>query len=164
MRQRLAKHTLLPVRSREPHKRVLSPENVFHPCDDALKRFEAIPLVFDRNPGAVWSSGEIVYDSWAEGPPVGLRRAVDGHIRLLRLKAGRITLELVAERRRLDWGFVARVYHSRQVAHDFVLQVGRRRLLADSGGYYQWTTSLVPRTIRLLSHRGNLAFERLSWQ
>ena len=138
-------------------------QTVFEPSGDALARLSVIPLLFDepRNPDA--GSGSIVYDSWAQGPPVALRDVTDGFVRRVQLKAGNISLEIVAEMNKGRWEFVARVYRGRSVVHDFVMSVGRKKILSESGGYYRWSSKTVPHKIGLTSLEKRLTFERLSW-
>lgn len=133
------------------------------PSDAARQRLESIPLLFTAPKKRRTIQGRIVYDSWAHGPTMALRDATDGHIRRLRLKAGDTTVEILAERGRTDWSFVARVYRRRKVVHDFVLKLGVQKLLAGPGGFYQWTSSRVPRKLALISYDTKLSFDEVRW-
>jgi hypothetical protein len=136
---------------------------ILNPSGASLERLEAIPLLFETGRARALP-GKIVYDSWAHGPAVALRDVTDGHVRRVVLRAGKVSLEIVAERRQRDWQFVARVYSGGQVRHGFVLKVGARKLLPGSGGFYQWTSRAVPHSLSLFSYRKNLVFERVSWR
>jgi hypothetical protein len=135
-----------------------------YPNNDATKRYGAIPLLFGTPAVSEVIVGRVAYDSWQQGLAPALRDIMDGHLRRLTLKAGRISVELIAERTRDNWEFVARVYSSDRVRHGYVLRVGRRKLLPGSGGYFHWSSKLAPRNIELLSYEQNISFERLSWQ
>jgi len=134
------------------------------PSEKALKRYALIPLCHRLTGGGETLYGKVAYDSWAHGAPVALRDTTDGFIRRLQLKAGKISLEIVAERRHNSWEFVARVYTGEKVLHDFVLKVGRDKLLPSSGGFYQWSSSKVPATVKLLSYEQDIVFDKLSWR
>ncbi|UCC43514.1 MAG: hypothetical protein JSU65_10265 [Candidatus Zixiibacteriota bacterium] len=139
-------------------------EDMINPNDDATKRYGAIPLMFEKQPRREIAVGRITYDSWRQGPAPALRNVMDGHLRRLTLKAGSVKLEIVAQKVRNDWEFVARVYSRKGVRHDMVLRVGRRKILAGSGGYFLWSSKLVPRNLQLLSYEHDIVFEQLSWQ
>ncbi|MBN1211714.1 MAG: hypothetical protein JXA92_03980 [candidate division Zixibacteria bacterium] len=134
------------------------------PSKEALNRYALIPLCHRPTAGGEVLHGKVAYDSWAHGSPVALRDTTDGFIRRLQLKAKKISLEIVAERRQNSWQFVARVYSGEKVLHDFVLKVGREKLLPFSGGFYQWSSPKVPATVKLLSYERKIVFDRISWR
>ena len=133
------------------------------PSTESISRLGAIPLLFDLpdNPGL--QSGEVSYDSWRQGSPISLRDVGAGHIRRIRLSAGSISLEIVAELGHRRWEFVARVYHNEVVSHEYVLKAGGRSYLASAGGYFHWDSKSVPHQLSLLSADGRIEFERLAW-
>ena len=133
------------------------------PSAQAISRYKTIPLLFQQLAHAPVLECPIVYDSSAQGRPVGLRNATDGHIRRVRFAAGNLEMETVAERKDKAWEFVARVYQDGEVAHQFVLRVGARKLLADAGGFFHWTSVTVPRRFRLLSYEHDIACEVIPW-
>ena len=132
------------------------------PSSDALDRCGAIPLLNQTADDIPESSGSVMFDSWAGSAPA-MRDIVPGHLRRVQLKAGKVTLEIVAERQKDEWEFVARAYQGDSVRHDFVIKVGRKKLLAKSGGFFHWTSKSVPRVVELLSYKRNLTFEKLVW-
>ncbi|MDH4155978.1 MAG: hypothetical protein OEW00_01705 [candidate division Zixibacteria bacterium] len=134
------------------------------PSCDAVSRFELIPLFCGSEKSVPSVHGTTAYDSWAGNSPVALRDATDGHVRRIQLKAKSLSLEIVAERRQNHWEFVARVYSGQKVKHDFVLKVGARKVLPFSGGFYHWTSRSVPYSIRLLSYKRRVIFDKLLWQ
>lgn len=149
---------------RAPKQPATNTPSLIPPSADALRRYEAIPLLFGASTGAKPKRGSVVFDSWAHGPAIALRDVTEGHVRRLRLKAGKVTLEILAEKRRAHWEFVARVYRSGRVAHDCVLQVGGRRFLASWGGYFHWSSKHVPSTVDIRSYDHEFAFEKLLWR
>jgi len=134
------------------------------PSRGAIQRYYNIPLLFDESREARRLTGHLVHDSWSDGPSAARRDVVDGHVRQIRLKAGPFQLEIVAERRESTWEFVARAYRGAEATNEFVLKVGGRRLLPRSGGFFLWTSTAVPRVLRLESFEAKIEFERLSWQ
>jgi hypothetical protein len=83
--------------------------------------------------------------------------------RRLELHAEGVTLKLVAERQSDGWDFVARVYRDGKATTEFIVQVGRRKLVPLSRGFYNWSSTRPPNIIRLLSPALRVDFERLSW-
>ncbi len=136
---------------------------VFEPSKEAIARLQVIPLLFDEPHHPAPRTGTVIYDSWSHGPTVGLRDVTDGHIRRLKLRAGKVSVEIVAEMSKGKWEFVARVYRSRTVLHDFVLKIGRKKLLPESGGFFRWSSKTVPHSIGLTSLGESLTFNKLSW-
>ena len=134
------------------------------PSDAAVERYCSIPLLFEESSDARTVRGRTTYDSWADSPAVALRDSADGHIRRLKLKAGNVVLEIVAERRDSVWEFVARVYDRKKVNNSFVLKVGGHRFLPQTGGFFVWSSTMAPRILRLESFDAVISFEKLSWQ
>ncbi len=150
---------LLPVPGKEA-----APSGFSKPSSSAIERYCNIPLLFEESPNAHSVRGRTVYDSWADGPAMAMRDTADGHIRRLKLKAGNHVLEIVAERRDNLWEFVARVYERTRVTNSFILKAGGRRFLPQTGGFFVWSSRLVPKVLRLESFDTNISFEKLSWQ
>lgn len=132
--------------------------------DAAVERYCNIPLLFEESSEARTVKGRIIFDSWADSPTIALRDSVDGHIRRLKLKAGNLVFEIVAERRDNVWEFVARVYDGKSVTNSFVLKAGGHRFLPQTGGFFIWSSRTVPKILRLESFDSNISFEKLSWQ
>ena len=132
------------------------------PSENALDRCGTIPLLSQLADDVPESSGSVVFDSWAGMAPA-MRDIMPGHLRRVQLKAGQTTLEIVAERVNDEWEFVARAYQGDEVKHDYVIKVGRRKLLAESGGFFHWTSKSVPRVVELLSLKRKMVFEELAW-
>lgn len=134
------------------------------PAQEAIERYCNIPLLFEECADARSVRGRTVYDSWANGPAIALRDTTDGRIRRLKLKADNLTLEIVAEKQDNQWEFVARVYKGSGVTNSFVLKVGGHRFLPQTGGFFVWSSKIVPRMLRLESFETSINFEKLSWQ
>jgi hypothetical protein len=132
------------------------------PSPDAIERWKATPLLFGAK-GGRFEVGRVINDSWATAPAVALRDIVDGHIRRLELKAGKVVLEIVAERITDHWEFVARVQTGEKTDNNYILNIGRIRLLPYASGFYHWSSSWVPRTIKLISFKRQIAFEKVLW-
>ena len=72
------------------------------PSSDSIRRLTALPLLFEASEPKSPKSGRIQFDSWADGG-VALRDATAGHIRRMRLTAGSVGLDVVAERQFEGW-------------------------------------------------------------
>jgi len=130
----------------------------------ALDRYAAVPLI-DRQPASAQRiTGQVAFDSWANRPAAQIRDVTVGLIRRVCLQAGKLSLEIVAERRQDCWEFVARVYDRKTVSSEYVLRVGAKKLLPRSQGFYHWSSKGTPRTLKLLSQDLQVEFERLSWR
>jgi hypothetical protein len=149
---------LNPMKNR-PTKKLLTDKSI---SPQALDRISAIPLLFGKESG-IEKIGKVHYDSWSQGQAVVLRDVTGHCVRHVVLKAGRVRVEIIAERRQTDWEFIARIYHKEQILNDSVLKAGNRKLLPSSGGFYRWTSKFVPHAIRVFSYDRNLSFEKLSW-
>jgi hypothetical protein len=140
-----------------------SGQDWYQPSSDAATRWKAIPLLDESLCGRRPHYGQVISDSWSSMPRLALRDVEDGHVRRLELRSGFARLEIVAERARGHWKFVARVYAGRLVQHAFILRVGRLKLLAGSGGFYHWSSAWVPRTIHILSYEDHAIFDGVKW-
>lgn len=132
------------------------------PTLDAIGRLGAIPLLSQKAENIPETAGLVLFDSWAGMAPAR-RDITPGHLRRVQLQAGKVTVEIVAERQKDEWEFVARIYQGDKVKHDYVIKVGRKKFLAKSGGFFHWTSKSVPRVVELLSYKRKLVFEELAW-
>ena len=140
-----------------------SPRAWFEPTVASAARWKAIPLMNEAAPKTRPRFGRVVFDSWEMAPAGALRDIADGHIRRLELKAGKVTLEIVAERAQDHWEFVGRVYAQDAVQNSYVLSVRRLRLLPRTDGFYHWSSISVPHAIRIVSYQDNLVFGDIQW-
>jgi hypothetical protein len=125
----------------------------------------AIPLLADRAASSLPQAvGRLARDSWQQGPAIAMRDVADGHARRLSFEAGRYTLEVLAERTEGRWEFVARLRHGSRVVHDSVLAVGRKKLLAERGGYFLWSSASVPGKLVVLLLGQQLVFDGIPWR
>jgi len=135
----------------------------FEPSVASAARWKVIPLMDETVQKTRPRHGRVVFDSWEMAPAVALRDVTDGHVRRLALKAGKVTLEIVAERTQDHWEFVGRVYAGNEVQHSYLLEAGRVKLLPQTDGFYHWSSIAVPRTIRVISHQTSLLFGGIRW-
>lgn len=129
----------------------------------ALRQQAAIARLQQSRSPARTATGLIKFDSWRRIASTQLRDEMVGLERRLDLHAKGVTLKLVAERQSDGWDFVARVYRGNKVTTDFIVQVGRRKLVPLSRGFYNWSSTRPPSIIRLLSPSLRVDFGRLSW-
>lgn len=129
-----------------------------------ISRFSLIPvLVGSYQPGQT-VTGAVKFDSWSQLPALAARDGAKGMERRMQLKAGQITLELVAEHRPEGWEFTARVYDKRKVNSDFVMKIGRKKISAGLQSCFFWSSEKPPRRIQLLSPKVLIDFGPLSWK
>lgn len=132
------------------------------PAEDAILRWTNVPLLAAPPTGRAEVSGRIVFDSWQERPGA-VRDLPEGLVRRLRLAARDLVLEIVGERRRQGWQFIARIYRDRHPVNDFALKAGRKRLLPGEDSFFAWSSAQPPRTVELLSSDERILFEKVVW-
>jgi len=133
------------------------------PGEHAVYRHRAIALLVQSRHPRSSVDGDVVFDSWAHLPPTQVRAATLEGERRLRLKAGRFTLEFIADRQLDGWEFVARVYDQTRATSEFVLQVGQKKLYPCAQQCFFWSAKHPPRRIQLLSPELRIDFGRLRW-
>jgi hypothetical protein len=129
-----------------------------------ISRFSLIPVLVGSHKPARSVTGAVKFDSWSQLPALAARDGAKGMERRMRLKAGRITLELVAEHRPEGWEFTARVYDKRKVDSNFVLKIGRQKIPAGLQSCFFWSSEKPPRRIQLLSPKVFIDFGPLNWK
>ncbi|MGD8604959.1 MAG: hypothetical protein PVH24_00710 [Candidatus Zixiibacteriota bacterium] len=133
------------------------------PSAQAVDRFAAIPLLYKNTGNARHIAGAVTFDSWSQQPLAQLRDAGIGLTRRICLEAGNTRLEIMAEQKRDGWEFVARVYQAEKVSSEYILRVGRQKLLPRSQGFFHWSSKRAPRILRLASDGVEIDFEGLKW-
>ncbi len=132
--------------------------------EELISRFSLIPLLAGSQKPSKSISGDVSFDSWSQLPAFAARDGAKGMERRMRLKAGQITLELVAEHRPEGWEFTARVYDKRKVTSNYVLKIGRRKIPAGLQSCFFWSSDTPPRKIQLLSPKVLIDFGPLNWK
>jgi len=115
-----------------------------------------------RHPAARLS-GNIGYDSWKHLATTAVRDQTGDQERRLTLTAGDYSLEIVAERVRSHWLFTARLYCGQEPQRHFILEVGRRKLHAQSRRCYFWQTKTPPRRLAISSGDVRIDFGDIPW-
>ena len=133
------------------------------PDKSAIARHSTVPLASAATPRNATLRGRVSFDSWANHPAPALRDATAGHTRRFRLTAGKVVLEVVAERLQNQWEFVARVYKNEEVSSEYVLNVNKKRYLPEGQGFYHWSSSTVPKQLAIMSADTAITFEELKW-
>jgi len=133
------------------------------PSEPHLGKLETIPVLKSDRRRRTSIAGKIASDSWSGLSPVQVRDAARGLERRLRLKAGHIELEIVAERELAEWKFSARVYIDGEPSGGFALKVGRKVLTPEFRNCFYWSSERPPRTVRLLSTSEEIAFNAITW-
>lgn len=131
--------------------------------EEAVIRHVQIPLLHDKSSSVRTIPGTVVYDSWFDRAAVNIRDVTFGHVRRIKMKAGKTSLEIVAERHEGGWSFVARIYEKNAVSFKYVLTVGSKRLLSKAQGFYHWSSIRPPRIIKVKADNTEIVFERLQW-
>jgi len=133
------------------------------PPAETLQRWVVVPLLEDNRRPAGRIHGRLAFDSWQVRELAGMRDMPNGLVRRLCLRAKSVVLELVGERQAGCWDFTARVYQRNRVSADYVLKVGRRRLLPDNQGFYLWSQPRAPKTVSLLAPHAQIEFDAVKW-
>lgn len=133
------------------------------PVPEAIRRFHSIRLLASKQSYTDIKSGIILFDSWAGAPRHQIRDSEPGLIRSLCLKADEVTFDFVCERIQKGWAFTGRVFEFGDAVMHWILQVGNKKILPKSLGYYHWTSNRSPRTIRLLSSETRIDFAKVDW-
>jgi len=104
-----------------------------------------------------------VFDSWLAPLPVGVRGSTAVDHRRLRFRAGRITIDLHAERHGQTWKFLVQAAGINRGREKVMLTVGRKKLYPDALGLYQWSSPRPP--IRLVLHleRREVILREIRW-
>jgi hypothetical protein len=92
-----------------------------------------------------------------------LRGVTTDLTRRLLLKAGRVKLELAAERHLDMWEFAARVYDRGRASAKFVIKIGGRKVTVGPSGFFYWSSKRPPAKVSLLGESHIIEFEGLSW-
>jgi hypothetical protein len=136
---------------------------ISRPDDEIIKRYASIPLLSATENKVKPLFGKLVFDSWAGIPALQLRDKDQDGMRRLCMRAGRIRLEIIAERQQYNWSFTARVYDDDEIASGWILSAGRDKILPDSLGFYQWNTSKKPHSLKLFNLNNKINFKKISW-
>lgn len=137
--------------------------SIEYPQPEAVRRFHSIRLLDSKQSYTDIKPGIILFDSWAGVPQHQIRDSEPGLIRSLCLKADEVTFDFVCERIQKGWAFTGRVFEFGDAVMHWILQVGNKKILPKSLGYYHWTSNRSPRTIRLLSAKTRIDFEKVVW-
>lgn len=131
---------------------------------DLVERCAAIPLVGQSARPRRMQPGRVQFDSWSTLPALALRSIDLGGERRLRLSAGAYTLELVAQRQPDHWEFWARVLRKgTEPIPLFVIQAGRRKIVAGAHSVFAWSDHHPPRKISLVSADLRIEFQPINW-
>lgn len=106
----------------------------------------------------------LTFDSWAVPQLIGVREQSTLGDRRVRFETKSIILDLRAEHQPDGWAFVAQVTGQDRFTAGAILGVGRKKLRADSTGFFQWTSRRPPTTVTIRSGRLIVVTPELSWK
>lgn len=107
--------------------------------------------------------GKLIHDSWANIPPVQLRGSAYRSERRVRFEFNNVVLELVIERTAGMFELVARAYENGAPSTEYLLQVGRRKLIPENHGCFYWMSDTPPRKLTLWSPETRIELGSLAW-
>ena len=122
-----------------------------------------LPLLVGNWTPRTTELGKIEYDSWRIDHAIALRDAAKGAERRLCLSSGKISLELVVERRPEGFSFAARCYKDGLPSDEFVLNIGRKKLLPDMYDCFFWNSGSLPKKLQLWSPTKLIDFTQVLW-
>lgn len=106
----------------------------------------------------------VVFDSWAVKLPAGVRGETASQERRIKFEGAQNSLDLRAERRKNHWEFTARIRTSEGKDIQGVILAGKKKVLADEDGFYQWSSSIPPKIIKLVISGQEVKYPELSWK
>lgn len=108
---------------------------------------------------------KLIFDSWTEPLPIGVRGEALVAERRLRFETEGIVLDLRAEQHSGKWSFVAVIVISLPEASAPLLKVGRRTIRPDNAGMFHWESVHPPRALMiLLNGLTAVTLPELSWR
>lgn len=107
---------------------------------------------------------KLTFDSWAMPLPAGVRGEGLLQERRLRFDISDKILDLRAENRRNRWDFVAKVTNAEGKSINCTLVAGKKELIANEDGFYQWSSARPPVKFKILTEEGELETPELSWK
>jgi hypothetical protein len=106
----------------------------------------------------------IVFDSWTASLASGLRGDAAPQERRVKLESANFSLDLRAERRKSNWDFTARVTSPDSEVVRGTILAGRYKVMADENGFYQWSSAVPSKTLKLQIEEQVIDFPELSWK
>lgn len=106
----------------------------------------------------------IAFDSWAMPMPEGVRGETMIQERRLRFEVNDKSFDVRAEYRRNHWDFTARITDPQGQPIKGKLLAGKKELMADENGFYQWSSKKPPKGLELLIERDRIEIPELSWK
>jgi hypothetical protein len=105
---------------------------------------------------------ELVFDSWTVPHPVGVRGEAVTDNRRLRFECPEIIFDLHAEHGDSEWAFVAQAIGSG--AEVTKIRIGRRTIVPDGAGIYQWSSNRPPKKLSLVTEQKVIDLPELIWK
>lgn len=109
-------------------------------------------------------AAQLVFDSWMLPRPAGVRGACPSGHRRLRFKARDLIFDVRAERYKSEWICIAQVTGGTDSRLPILLRVGRKQILPDSSGMYQWSAKTPPRKLTFNADDVIIELPELAWQ
>lgn len=107
---------------------------------------------------------KLTFDSWAVPRPIGVRGQSSLSDRRIRFESESMVFDLRAERKTTGWAFVAQVTTEGPAVAPTILEIGKRKLHADPGGLFQWTSSRPLTSVTVRSGNTIIVIPELAWK
>lgn len=108
-------------------------------------------------------TARLVFDSWTLPQPAGVRGTYNADHRRLRFEADGFNFDIRAERHKDGWDCIAQVTGSKGAKIPLRLHVGKKRLLPDPGGLYQWSVKIPPKRLTFSFDDTVIELSGLTW-
>ncbi len=118
----------------------------------------------DRTKGLKSLIAGLSFDSWAIPALEGVRGETMSQERRVRFETADQKFDLRAEHHRNRWNFTAKITDSEGHNVDCTLVAGKKELLSDEHGFYQWTSVSPPLEFRLVTAEDEIKIPELSWK
>ncbi len=106
---------------------------------------------------------KLLFDSWAQPAAAGVRGATATEDRRLRYEIGPVVLDIRGEKEPEGWFFTARISDGSE-SRGWTLKVGRKEIVANDQGFFEWHSPRAPQTLALFNDAGEqVKLPKLTW-
>ncbi len=132
--------------------------------DEVVRLAERIPLTNSNRTTFPALAAIVRFDSWQGSAPAGVRTAGATSERRLRFECEQIEFDLRAERSGRQWHCIGQLTSAKLEVSGFRVEVQNRPIELNDDGFFQWSSTVPPRHVRLLSDDLVIDLPEISWK